>query len=439
MESCFKVDQLELTYTFISPDGRESFGEEVLAMQQEHCVIVGGSHAAAQVAASLRSNKWEGRVTLVSADDFLPYHRPPLSKAYLAGERTMDDILIRPPMFFDKAGVEVVLGTRVTSIDRVKRRVHLENQNNLTYTKLVLTTGARARKIDLPGHNLAGVFYLRNLNDVDHIREYLSGAKNTVIIGGGYIGLETASALRGLGLNVTVLEAMPRVLQRVTAPEVSAFYTRIHSEEGVQILTNVTVKSIDGTKHVEAVALADGRRIKADLVVVGVGVFPDVDLAARAGLETEDGIVVDEYARTSDSDILAAGDCTYHFNAVYDRWMRLESVQNATDQARVVANTISGKLVPYKALPWFWSDQYDLKLQIAGLSQGFDQVVVRGDTETGRSFAAFYYQNGRLIAVDAVNRPKEFMLSKKVLAGSGSADPQRVADERIDVKDIFGE
>ncbi|HCD57292.1 MAG TPA: pyridine nucleotide-disulfide oxidoreductase, partial [Halieaceae bacterium] len=185
--------------------------------------------------------------------------------------------------------------------------------------------------------------------------------------------------------------------------------------------------------------LADGRRIKADLVVVGVGVFPDVDLAARAGLETEDGIVVDEYARTSDSDILAAGDCTYHFNAVYDRWMRLESVQNATDQARVVANTISGKLVPYKALPWFWSDQYDLKLQIAGLSQGFDQVVVRGDTETGRSFAAFYYQNGRLIAVDAVNRPKEFMLSKKVLAGSGSADPQRVADERIDVKDIFGE
>lgn len=406
-------------------------------MQQEHCVIVGGSHAAAQVVSSLRQNKWEGRITVVSADDFLPYHRPPLSKAYLAGDRTLEDVLIRPSVFYERSEAEVLLGTRVTRIDRANKKVHLDNQTDLTYTKLVLTTGARVRRIELPGHNLAGVFYLRDMNDVDHVREFLGHAKDAVIIGGGYIGLETASALRGLGLTVTVLEAMPRVLQRVTAPEVSAFYTRVHAEEGVEILTGVTIQSIDGDKRVESVTCGDGKVIKADLVVIGVGVLPDVDLAEQAGLEVNNGIVVDEYARTSDPDILAAGDCTFHYNPVYDRHLRLESVQNATDQARVAANTICGKLEPYNALPWFWSDQYDLKLQIAGLSQGFDQVVIRGSTETGRSFAAFYYQEGRLIAVDAINRPKEFMMSKKALAEKKSADPKLVADESIDIKQVF--
>jgi len=406
-------------------------------MQQEHCVIVGGSHTAAQVVASLRLNKWEGRITVVSADGFLPYHRPPLSKTYLAGTRSLDEILIRPSVFYERSEAEVLLGTRVTAIDRANKKVHLDNQTDLTYTKLVLTTGAKVRKIDQPGHNLAGVFYLRDLSDVDHIREYLGHGKNAVIIGGGYIGLETAAALRGLGLTVTVLEAMPRVLQRVTAPEVSAFYTRVHAEEGVEILTGVTIQSIDGDKRVESVTCGDGKVINADLVVVGIGVLPDVDLAEQAGLTVNNGIVVDEYARTSDPDILAAGDCTFHYNPLYDRHLRLESVQNATDQARVVADTICGKLEAYNALPWFWSDQYDLKLQIAGLSQGFDQVVFRGSTETGRSFAAFYYQEGRLIAVDAINRPKEFMMSKKALVERKSPNPELVADESIDIKQVF--
>ncbi len=406
-------------------------------MHREHCVIVGGSHAAAQVVSSLRQNKWEGDITVVSADDFLPYHRPPLSKAYLAGERNIDDILIRPAQFFEKSDAKVLLGTRVTRVDRDAKQVHLDDQTNLSYTKLVLTTGAKVRKIDLPGHNLPGVFYLRDMNDVDHIREYLGHGKDAVIIGGGYIGLEAASALRGLGLTVTVLEAMPRVLQRVTAPEVSDFYTRVHGEEGVEIRTGVSVQSIDGDRRVHSVTLADGASLKADLVIVGVGVLPDVDLAEQAGLEVNNGIVVDEFARTSDPDILAAGDCTFHYNPIYDRHMRLESVQNATDQARVAANTICGILEPYCALPWFWSDQYDLKLQIAGLSQGFDQVVIRGDSESGRSFAAFYYQEGRLIAVDAINRPKEFMVSKKALAEKKSADPKLVADESVDIKEAF--
>lgn len=406
-------------------------------MQDQHCIIVGGSHAAAQVVSSLRLNKWEGKITLVSADNFLPYHRPPLSKAYLSGEKNLEEIMIRPPNFYERSEVEAILGTRVTAIDRANKKVHLDNHTDLSYTKLVLTTGAKVRKINVPGHNLPGVFYLRDLNDVDHIREFVGHAKNVAIIGGGYIGLEAASALRGLNMNVTVLEALPRVLQRVTAPEVSAFYTRVHSEEGVNILTNASVQSIDGDYKVKSVTTADGQTIPADLVIVGIGIIPDIEIAEQAGLEINNGLVVDEFGRTSDHDILAAGDCTYHYNPIYDISLRLESVQNATDQSRVVANTICGKLAPYKALPWFWSDQYDLKLQIAGLSQGFDQVVIRGSTESGRSFACFYYKEGQLIAVDAVNRPKEFMASKKALAEKRNANPELVADESVDIQDVF--
>lgn len=406
-------------------------------MQQDHCVIIGGSHAAAQLVSSLRLNKWEGKITIVSADAFLPYHRPPLSKSYLSGEKNLDEIMIRPPTFYERSDIEVILGTRVTAVDRANKKVHLDNHTDISYTKLVFTTGAKVRKITIPGHNLPGVFYLRDLNDVDHIREYLGHTKKAVIIGGGYIGLETASALRSLDMDVTILEALPRVLQRVTAPEVSAFYTRVHSEEGVKILTNAAVQSIDGKYKVESVTTADGLVIPADLVVVGIGVIPDVDLAEQAGLKVDNGLVVDEFARTNDHDILGAGDCTNHYNPIYDIQLRLESVQNATDQSRVAANTICGKLEPYRALPWFWSDQYDLKLQIAGLSQGFDQVVVRGSTESGRSFAAFYYKEGRLIAVDAINRPKEFMTCKRALAEQKTANPELVADESVDIQEAF--
>jgi 3-phenylpropionate/trans-cinnamate dioxygenase ferredoxin reductase subunit len=233
---------------------------------------------------------------------------------------------------------------------------------------------------------------------------------------------------------VTVLEAMPRVLQRVTAPEVSAFYTRVHREEGVEIITDAAVASLQGTTDVEAVALADGTRIEADLVIIGVGVTPATELAEEAGLAVDNGIVVDEFARTSDHSIVAAGDCTNHYNPIYDIRLRLESVQNATDQAKTASSTLCGKLQPYRALPWFWSDQYDLKLQIAGLSQGFDQVVLRGDSESGRSFAAFYFRQGRLLAVDAVNRPQEFMAVRKALAEGRSADPARLIDESIDIQ-----
>ena len=406
-------------------------------MSEEHCVIIGGSHAAAQLAPSLRQGGWEGKISIISADPFPPYHRPPLSKTYLDGSSGLEQLQIRPVQFYEKHEIDLVLGSAVVSIDRDKKEVVLHDGGTIPYTKLALTTGAKVRKIDLPGSDLEGVHYLRDMADVNLIKHFVGTGKSAVIIGGGYIGLETAASLRKLGMDVTVLEAMPRVLQRVTAEEVSAFYTRIHNEEGVDIITDASVQAIHGDHHVESVSLADGNTLKADLVIIGVGVLPETDLAEAAGLEINNGIVVDEYARTSDPDIVAAGDCSFHYNPIYDRHLRLESVQNATDQARVAANTLCGKLEPYRALPWFWSDQYDLKLQIAGLSQGYDRVVIRGHTDTGRSFAAFYFADGKLIAVDAINRPKEFMLSRRALGAQKSADPEKLADESIDIKDAF--
>lgn len=406
-------------------------------MNNEHCVIVGGSHAAASLAASLRQEGWEGKISIIGDEPYLPYHRPPLSKAYFCGEKSEPELHIRPMSFYEQHNIDLLLGSRVVDIDSNEKKVMLHDGGSVPYSKLALTTGAKVRKIPIPGNELAGVFYLRDLNDVEQIKKYVGTDKSAVIVGGGYIGLETAASLRKLGMKVTVLEALPRVLQRVTAPEVSEFYSRVHREEGVDIRTEVAIEAITGTSKVEAVKLADGGQIDCHLVVIGVGVVPETELAEKAGLTVDNGIVVDEHARTSNPDIVAAGDCTSHHNPIYQRSLRLESVQNATDQARIAAKTLCGKPVVYNALPWFWSDQYDLKLQIAGLSQGFDQVVIRGDTKNGRSFAAFYFHAGRLIAVDAINRPKEFMMSKRALAEGKSADPKLVADESIDVKEIF--
>lgn len=406
-------------------------------MSGEHSVIIGGSHAAAQLAASLRQEGWTGHISLISADPVVPYHRPPLSKAYLAGDQHQEDLLIRPAEFYQKTEVDLLLGSKVTAVDRQRKVVTLHDGGEIPYTKLALTTGAKVRKLLVPGHELEGVFYLRDLQDVDRIRHFVGRGKRAVIIGGGYIGLETAASLRKIGMEVTVLEALPRVLQRVTAAQVSAFYTRVHREEGVNVVTEAFADSINGRGSVESITCDDGTELKADLVIIGIGVMPDTELAENAGLTTENGILVDEFARTSDPDIVAAGDCTSHFNPIYRRRIRLESVQNATDQAKVAARTLCGKLEPYKALPWFWSDQYDLKLQIAGLSQGYDQVVMRGDWLSGRSFAAFYFEDGKFIAVDAINRPKEFMLSRRLLTQGQSPDPARLGDESVAIQDLM--
>jgi 3-phenylpropionate/trans-cinnamate dioxygenase ferredoxin reductase subunit len=403
----------------------------------ETCVIIGASHAAAQLAPTLRQGGWQGRIIIVGDEPYIPYHRPPLSKTFLSGEKSLEDINIRPPIIYEKAEIEFMLNTRVESIDRDNKKLSLDSGETLEYNKLALTTGSRVRKVDLPGIDLEGVYYLRDVNDVEKIKAHVDAGKKAVIVGGGYIGLETAAVLRQSGMEVSVLEMMERVLQRVTAPEVSAFYDRIHSEEGVNIYCGVGVSAIEGETKVSKVICSDGSEYAADLVVVGVGIVPNVELAEAAGLEVNNGIVVDEFARTSDADIVAAGDCTMHHNALYDRDIRLESVQNATDQARVAALTLCGKEKAYAALPWFWSDQYDLKLQIAGLSQGYDEVIVRGDRENSRSFAAFYLKDGVVISVDAVNKPPEFMVGKRLINGKVKVDKTKLADNSVSMKELI--
>jgi 3-phenylpropionate/trans-cinnamate dioxygenase ferredoxin reductase subunit len=398
------------------------------------CVIVGASHAAAQLCPALRQQGWEGEIVLVGDEPYLPYHRPPLSKTVLAGGKTVEDIFIRPAAIYEKAQVDLRLGQRVTAVDAQAGNLTLDDGSALSYSKLVLATGASARKLPVPGTELAGVYYLRSIEDVNRIRTRVAPGKRAVIVGGGYIGLEAAAAMRGVGMEVTVLEALPRVLQRVTPPAMSDFFQRLHAEEGVDIRTGVALEAIEGDDEVSGVRCADGSVFAADLVVIGIGVIPRTELAEAAGLDVDNGIVVNEYVESSVPDILAVGDCSNHFNPIYQRRIRLESVQNATDQAKVAAATIAGKREAYNALPWFWSDQYNVKLQIAGLSQGYDQVVTRGDSEAGRSFATFYYAEGKLIACDAVNRAVEFMSTKRLLSAAKSLPPEILADDSNDLK-----
>ncbi|WP_312883578.1 NAD(P)/FAD-dependent oxidoreductase [Paraburkholderia youngii] len=400
------------------------------------CIIVGASHAAAQLAPSLRQEGWEGRIIVVGDEAHLPYHRPPLSKAYLLGEKSSNDLLIRAEDAYGKLGIEFCLGERVVAIDRERKSVMLRDGASLAYDKLALCTGTRVRTVALPGARLEGVHYLRGIADIDRIRRHVQPGGYAAIVGGGYIGLETAAVLRRLGMHVTVLEMAPRVLARVTAPEVSGFFERVHREEGVDIRTSVTVDRFEGDGHVKRIVLNDGTALPASLVVIGVGVVPNVELAQAAGLEVDNGIVVDECARTSDPDIVAAGDCTLHPSPYYGR-IRLESVPNATEQAKAAAAALCGKDKPYRATPWFWSDQYDIKLQIAGLNTGYDQVVVRGTRDTGRSFSAFYLKEDRLLAVDCINRAQDFMLSKRVIAEAVPLNPACLADEAFSLKSLF--
>lgn len=396
-------------------------------MGNSRVIIVGASHASAQLCASLRQEGWTGEVLLIGDEPSLPYHRPPLSKTYLAGKSNLEELLIRKPAFYEKQQV-VFRQARVTSVERQARTVTLSDGETLGYDKLVLCLGARPRRLSLPGGDLAGVHYLRDAADIEAIRDNLASTSHAVIIGAGYIGLETAASLRNLSVTVSVLETADRVLQRVTAPEVSAFYDRVHREEGVDVRVGVGVTALEGEAHVRGVRLADGDYIAADLVIIGIGVVPNVELAQRAGLSADNGILIDPQGRTSDPDIFAAGDCANYFDPRYGCRLRLESVPNAGEQAKVVAAAICGKEKEISALPWFWSDQYDLKLQIAGLNTGYDEIVLRGDPETGRDFACFYFDNGQLIAADCVNRAPEFVFSKRAIIQRLAPNRELLAD-----------
>jgi len=400
----------------------------------DHCLIIGASHTAAQACVSLRQGGWGGKITLVGDEPTLPYHRPPLSKDFLSGQKDIADILIRPKEAYETADVKLMLDTRIETINPNNKTALTDRGETLSFTKLILATGARIRRLPVPGQDLPHVYYLRDTQDVMAIKADINTGRKAVIIGGGYIGLETAASLRKQGMEVTVLEAMPRILQRVTAPELSSFYKRVHIEEGVKILENIAASEITQSPSGLIVKTGGDVELFADMVIIGIGVIPNTELAAQAGLTVSNGIEVNEFCQTSDPDIYAAGDVTWHHNAIYDRYIRLESVPNVTEQAKICAGHITGQAKPYNSLPWFWSDQFDLKLQIAGLSTGYDDIIIRGDIEGSRSFAAYYFKNDKLLAVDAVNAPRDFMMTRMALTKGKTLDKAILRDPKAELK-----
>lgn len=400
----------------------------------EHIVIVGAGQAAAQAIDTLRRREYRGRITLIGDEPCLPYQRPPLSKQYLAGAFARERLAFRGESYYRDGGVELRLGRRCVAIDRAARRIRLDDDQWIGYDALLLATGSRPRLLPVPGAELPGVCYLRTLADVDAIHARLREARRVAVIGGGYVGLEVAATCRGLGHEATVLEMADRVMSRVVCPEVSGFFEAEHARHGTRIVLGARVTAIVGDRRAEGVALADGSVHPAELVVVGVGVLAADDLARQAGIECSDGILVDERCRTSDPHIHAAGDCTNHPSLHYGRRLRLESVDGAFEQGTVAALDILGEPAIYDKVPWFWSDQYDLKLIIVGLALGHEQVVLRGDPSS-RAFSACYLRAGELLAIDTVNRAKDQMAARKLIAARTRFDPAKLADPAVALRD----
>ncbi len=398
-------------------------------------VIAGAGHAAGQVVVTLVQKKFAGSIVLVGDENFLPYQRPPLSKKFLAGELSAERLYFRPASFYENAGADVRLSTRISSIDRAAKTLAIEKGDEIAYDTLVLATGSRVREIPVAGHELAGVHYLRSIDDVHQIRAALGHETRVVIVGAGYIGLEVAAVIRQLGFHVTVIEMAGRVMSRVVSPQISEFFQNEHRARGVRLELSTGLKAFVGDNRVTAVETTDGRKIAADLVVIGAGIVPNTELAEAAGLSIDNGIVVDDRCRSSDPDIYAVGDCTSHPSRIYGRNIRLESVHNALEQAKTAAANVCGEDLQYSQVPWFWSDQYDLKLQIAGLSEGYDDLVIRGDPDE-RSFACLYLKNKRLIAIDAINAPRDFMQAKPLIANATVPDRHKLADTETMLKEL---
>ena len=397
-------------------------------------VIAGAGHGAGQVVATLKQKRFDGKIVLLGDEPYLPYQRPPLSKKFLAGDLEPERLFLKPESFYDDPQIELQLGVRVEAIDRDARAVATDRGETIGYDTLVLATGSRVRTLPVAGAELPGIHYLRNIADVDAIRADMSGNKNAVIIGAGYIGLEVAAVCCQKGLRVTVIEMADRVMSRVVSPHVSDYYQVLHTDNGVRLMLSTNITGFAGKRRVRQV-VTDDDQVAADFVVVGVGVVPNVELAVAAGLEVDDGIVVDDTCRTADPDIYAIGDCTSHPNDIYGQRLRLESVQNALEKAKTAASNICGSKAHYCEVPWFWSDQFDTKLQIAGLSQGYDEVVLRGDPAAG-SFACCYLKQGVLIAVDAINSPREFMQAKALIAAHARPDTTSLADAEVALRDL---
>jgi 3-phenylpropionate/trans-cinnamate dioxygenase ferredoxin reductase subunit len=405
-------------------------------------LIIGASQAGLQVAVSLRGAGDTAPITLVGDEPHAPYQRPPLSKAFLTGETALERLSLRTPEVMADLDVTLVTGER---IDRValteggpSGTARSAGGREFGFDRLALTVGARPRRLGVPGADREGVTYLRTADDAMALRALQSDARSVVVIGGGFIGLEAAAVARALGKSVTVLEASDRLIGRAVAPVVSEFYRAAHTRRGVDVRLGAQVVSFGGSgRRVEAVHLADGSRIRADVVIVGIGVEPCIQLARQLDLETSGGIVVDAHARTSNPTVVAAGDCTVQPNPLTGLGrVRLESVQNAISQAKAAAATLAGRSEPNESVPWFWSDQYDLKLQIAGLSASHDRHVLRGDVD-GESFSVLYYRDGALLAVDAVNAPGDYMAVRKALTQGATISPEAAADPAVALRGLI--
>lgn len=408
-------------------------------MDHSDIIIVGSGHGGAQAAIALRQNGHEGSITMIGRERTYPYERPPLSKEYLAGEKPLDRIYIRPPQFWADKNIDVRLGNAVIEVDWMGKTVLLSDDSKMSYRKLIWATGGDARRLSCSGADLDGVHTVRNHTDVEQMMvELEGGAHKAVVVGGGYIGLEVAAILRKMGCDVVLLETLPRVLARVAGEDLSEFYQKEHCAQGVDIRLETALESITGADgKVTGVKLESGEEIAAQMVVVGIGIVPSVGPLIAAGAAGSNGVDVDEYCRTTLDDIYAIGDCAAHASVFAGgAVIRVESVQNAHDMAATTARSIMGDKQPYQAFPWFWSNQYDLKLQTAGLSLGYDQTVLRGDP-ADRKFSVLYLKEGRVIALDCVNNVKDYVQGRKLVEARLSPDPAVLADIEIPLKALL--
>ena len=403
-------------------------------MIKSDVVIIGAGHAGGMTAISLRQKRYQGSITLIGEENFLPYQRPALSKGFLAGEIEEKRLYLKSQDYFDKNNIRITRNSKVVAIDRNKKKVLFENQKTIGYKNLVIATGSVLNKLNSTSTE-DGIYYLRTINDSLKIRDRLKSKNKITIIGAGYIGLEIASIAIRKNLEVNVLELEKRVMRRVVSPEVSDFFQKKHQFEGVEFKFNTTVTDIQDLGKQKRIICSDGSILNVDLVVIGIGIKPNIELAENSGLECDNGIIVDEFGKTSDQHIFAVGDCSNHPNNIFKQRLRLESVQNAVEQAKSIAAVITGNYKPYQKVPWFWSDQYNIKLQIAGVSQHYDHHVVRGLPEKEK-FSVFYQKDNRLIAIDAINSQKEFMFGKKLIERQSEISLELISNMDINLKEI---
>ena len=399
-------------------------------------LIIGGGHAGANTAFALRKDGFDGEITIISDEYYLPYHRPPLSKDFLKQNIAIEKLGFKSADFYEEQKILINLDTHIDSID-LESNLAVTKDTSFNFDYLVFATGASPRLLPMENADSKNLFYLRQITDVLSMHQQISADKEMILIGGGYIGLEVASAMIELGLKVTILEAEERILQRVTSPEVSKFYNDFHSKKGVRIICNAKVTNLNAENQmIHSVSIESGESLAADIVLVGIGAIPNTQLAASIGLECENGIKTDQYCRTSIPNILAVGDCTSSFNSLYNKEFRLESVPNALAQSKVASSSILGNELFNNEMPWFWSDQYDLKLQMAGLSSGYDECHIIGDTDSAE-FIACYGKEGYLIAVDSVNQSRQFMLFKKALGNGFKLEMSLIKDKNFQPESIF--